>query len=122
MVSVHDNSAGGTVVFVGTVRNRSEGKGVKDLKYEAYKAMAEGKMQEIEKAAAAKWPVKKIASVHRYGTLRVGDVSVAVAVSCEHRADAFEACRYVIDEIKRVVPLWKKEMTEDGKEKWVEGA
>lgn len=78
-------------------------------------------MREIEKSAASKWPVKRIASVHRYGTLKIGDVSVVVAVSCEHRADALNACRYVIDEVKRLVPLWKKETLGGGKERWVEG-
>ena len=119
--SVRDRSAGGIAIFVGTVRDRNEGRAVSGLTYETYRKMAERKMLEIERAAASKFPVKRIASVHRYGTLSVGDVSVVVAVSCEHRADAFSACMFVIDEIKRLVPLWKKEALADGKERWVEG-
>lgn len=118
---VRDSSAGGIAIFVGTVRDLNEGKAVAGLTYETYRKMAERKMQEIEKGAASKFHVNRVASVHRYGSLKVGDVSVAVAVSCEHRADAFDACRYVIDEIKRLVPLWKKEALVDGKERWVGG-
>ena len=120
--SVRDRSAGGIAIFVGTVRDRNEGRAVSGLTYETYRKMAERKMLDIERAAASKFRVNRIASVHRYGTLNVGEVSVVVAVSCEHRGDAFDACRYVIDEIKRLVPLWKKEALGDGKERWVEGA
>jgi len=119
--SVRDRSSGGIAIFVGTVRDRNEGRGVSGLTYETYRKMAERKMIDIEKSAASKFPVKRIAAVHRYGKLKVGDVSVAVAVSCEHRADAFDACRYVIDEIKSLVPLWKKETLRSGEERWVEG-
>jgi len=119
--SVHDNSAGGTAMFVGTIRNRSEGKPVTGLRYDVYKPMAEKKMLEIESQVKARWPVRKISMVHRYGDLKVGEVSVAVAVSCDHRAEAFEACRFAIDSIKRTVPLWKKEMSRGGKGKWVKG-
>lgn len=119
--SVRDKSAGGTVMFVGAIRNHNEGKPVAGLRYDVYRPMAEKKMQEIESKVRAKWPVKKITMVHRYGNLKVGEVSVAVAVSCEHRAEAFEACRFAIDAIKRTVPLWKKELSKGRKEKWVEG-
>jgi molybdopterin synthase catalytic subunit len=119
--SVQDRSAGGTVMFVGTIRNHNEGKPVTGLRYDVYRTMAEKKMQEIESKVRAKWPVKKMTMVHRYGNLKVGEVSVAVAVSCEHRAEAFEACRFAIDAIKRTVPLWKKELSKGRKEKWVEG-
>src|SRR5271157_3780498 len=119
--SVQDRSAGGTVMFVGTIRNQNEGKPVTGLRYDVYRTMAEKKMQEIESKVRSKWPVKKMTMVHRYGSLKVGEVSVAVAVSCEHRAQAFEACRFAIDAIKRTVPLWKKEMSKGRKEKWVEG-
>ena len=91
------------------------------LTYEAYEEMAERKMREIEKSAVSRWPVKRIALMHRYGTLKIGDVSVVVAVSCEHRADALNACGYVINEIKRLVPLWKRETLGGGKERWVQG-
>ena len=121
MESVQDDSAGGTVLFVGTVRNVSEGKTVAGLRYEVYEEMAEEKMKEIEERLMARWPARKLAMVHRYGDLRIGEVSVAVAVSSEHRGDAFEACRYAIDTIKRSLPLWKKERLKGGKEDWVKG-
>lgn len=110
------------MVFLGTVRNRGDGKKVVGLEYEVYAAMAEKRMREIEARARAKWPVRRIAMVHRYGALEVGEVSVAVAVSSEHRAEAFEACRYVIDAIKRTLPLWKKEKLAGGRGKWVKGS
>ncbi len=121
LASVADDSAGGTVMFLGTVRNRSEGKKVVGLTYEVYREMAEKRIEQIEKTVRSRWPVVKIALVHRYGSLRVGEVSVVVAVSCEHRGEAFEACRYAIDEIKRSLPLWKKERSGTGAEKWVKG-
>lgn len=121
LASVQDASAGGTVVFLGTIRNRNEGRPVRGLRYEVYREMAERRMLEIEGEVKNKWPVRKIAMVHRYGDLRVGEVSVAVAVSSEHRAEAFEACRYAIDTIKRTLPLWKKEKGKGGEESWVAG-
>ncbi len=122
LASVEDDSAGGTVMFLGTVRRRSEGKPVKGLTYEVYSEMAEKRMAEIEAKVRKRWPVVKMAMVHRYGSLRVGDISVAVAVSCEHRAEAFEACRFAIDAIKGSLPLWKKEKFGTGKESWVKGS
>lgn len=121
LASVQDDSAGGTVVFLGTIRNRNEGKLVRGLRYEVYREMAERRMLEIEGEVKKKWRVRKMAMVHRYGDLRVGEVSVAVAVSSEHRAEAFEACRYAIDTIKRTLPLWKKEKGKGGEESWVAG-
>jgi molybdopterin synthase catalytic subunit len=119
--SVRDDSAGGTVLFVGTIRNRSHGREVAGLKYDVYKEMAEAKMGEIEALARRRWPIRNIAMVHRYGDLDVGEVSVAVAVSSEHRKAAFQACRYAIDAIKSSLPLWKKEKLRGGAEKWVRG-
>lgn len=119
--SVNDSAAGGTVMFLGTIRNRSDGKVVRGLEYEVYKEMAEKRMAELEKKVRAKWPIRKIMMVHRYGNLKVGEVSVAVVVSSEHRAEAFEACRYAIDTIKRTLPLWKKEKLTGGKESWTKG-
>jgi molybdopterin synthase catalytic subunit len=122
LASVRDDSAGGTVVFLGTVRKRSGGRGVRGLRYEVYREMAVKRMGEIEAAVRKKWPVIGITMVHRYGSLKVGEVSVAVAVSCEHRAEAFEACKYAIDAIKGTIPLWKKEKFQDGNESWVKGS
>jgi molybdopterin synthase catalytic subunit len=120
--SVRDDSAGGIVLFVGTVRNSSGGKKVGGLEYEVYKDMAEKMMFEIEEKARSKWHIKKIVTRHRWGDLKVGEVSVAVAVSSEHRGEAFEACRYAINAIKRTVPLWKKERAPSGQGIWVEGS
>jgi molybdopterin synthase catalytic subunit len=122
LASVKDGSAGGTVLFLGTVRRRSDGRQVSGLTYEVYKGMAEKRMREIEETTKRRWPVVKLAMVHRYGKLKVGEVSVAVAVSCEHRAEAFEAGRYAIDTIKKSLPLWKKEKFVGGRESWVKGA
>ena len=119
--SVHDNSAGGVVLFLGTVRNRSEGRAVVGLEYEAYREMAEKRLAEVEKEVRARWRVKKITMMHREGRLRVGEVSVAVAVSSEHRAEAFEAARFAIDRIKASAPIWKREVLKGGKKLWVEG-
>ena len=121
LASVGDEVAGGTVLFVGTIRQRSEGKTVEGLTYEVYREMAERRMRDIEVRVRKKWPVVKVAMVHRYGRLKVGDVSVAVAVSCEHRAEAFEACRYAIDTIKGTLPMWKKERYKGGAQRWVKG-
>ena len=120
--SVRDPHAGGTVLFLGTVRKRNEGREVEGLEYEVYKEMAEKKMKEIETALMARWPLKRVSLIHRYGKLRVGEISVAVAVSSEHRAEAFEAGRYAIDAIKTTLPLWKKEKLAGGSEAWVRGA
>ncbi len=121
LASVGDREAGGAVLFVGTIRRRSQGKTVEGLTYEVYREMAERKMAEIEARVKKRWPVVKIAMVHRYGDLEVGEVSVAVAVSCRHRAEAFEACRYAIDTIKGSLPMWKKERFEGGAQSWVKG-
>ncbi len=119
--SVADRTAGGTVVFVGTVRNQNHGKRVVGLEYEAYKEMAESSMAEIAKDIGRRWPVRKLAMVHRVGSLEVGEASVVVAASAEHRAEAFEACRYGIDTIKTTLPLWKRETFSGGAKAWTEG-
>ena len=106
---------------MGTIRRKSEGKFVEGLTYEVYREMAERKMAEIEDRVRKRWPVVKMAMAHRYGDLEVGEVSVAVAVSCRHRAEAFEACRYAIDTIKGTLPIWKKERFKGGSETWVKG-
>jgi len=121
LASVSDDGAGAIVLFVGTVRRRSEGRKVTGLSYEVYREMAEKNMREIEVEVRRRWPVRGIAMVHRYGDLKVGEVSVAVAVSCEHRAEAFEACRHAIDAIKGTLPIWKKEKFAGGAQSWVKG-
>ena len=116
---VDDPGAGGIVIFSGVVRNETGGRPVKFLEYEAHAPMAEVKMREIGETVRARWPgVKQVAMLHRIGRLEVGEASVLIAVAAAHRGDAFDACRYAIDTLKRTVPVWKKEHFEDG-EVWV---
>jgi len=116
---VDDPGAGGIVIFSGVVRNETGGRPVKFLEYEAHAPMAEAKMREIGESLRGRWSgVKRVAMLHRIGRLEIGEASVLIAVSAAHRGDAFEACRYAIDTLKRTVPVWKKEHFEDG-EVWV---
>jgi molybdopterin synthase catalytic subunit len=110
---------GAVVLFLGTVRELTDGKKTVALDYEAYLAMAEKKLAEIEADTRARWPVGDLAIVHRLGHLQLAEVSVAVAVSCPHRAQAFEAGRHAIDRVKEIVPIWKKENWADGSTEWV---
>jgi molybdopterin synthase catalytic subunit len=110
---------GAVVLFLGTVRDLTGERTTVALDYEAYPAMAEKKMAEIEADTRQRWPVGEIILEHRLGHLEVGDISVAVGVSCPHRAQAFEACRYAIDRLKELVPIWKKENWADGATEWV---
>jgi molybdopterin synthase catalytic subunit len=112
--------AGAIVTFEGTVRNHARGKRIRYLEYEAYAEMAEQEMARIAAEVERRWQSDRVALVHRIGRLEIGEVSVVVAVACPHRAEAFEACRYAIDTLKTTVPIWKKEVAEDGAE-WVEG-
>lgn len=109
---------GGIDVFIGTVRSHTKGKAVLRLEFEAYERMAVKEMQKIADQAMQLWPVQKIAVHHRTGVLAVGDVPVIIAVSAAHRDAAFDACRFIIDTLKQTVPIWKKEVFEDG-EVWV---
>lgn len=120
--SVSQGGAGAVAIFLGTVRDNSEEGAVKGIRYEAYAEMAERRMAEAEREARRRWrSVLAITCLHRVGSLRVGDVSVAVAASAPHRAEAFEACRYVIEAIKHDVPIWKKEVLAGGRTAWVGG-
>ena len=110
---------GAVVTFLGTVRDLTGDKVTTALEYEAYPGMAEKKLAEIEAETRARWPIGDIMMVHRVGHLAVGEISVAVAVSCPHRAQAFEACRHAIDRLKELVPIWKKENWADGGTEWV---
>jgi len=111
--------AGAVVLFVGTVRDHSPGRtGVTHLEYETYDEQVIDKISEVVAEVREHWPVTRVAAIHRVGELGVGDVSVAVAVSSPHRADAFPAARYLIDEIKARAPIWKKEHWPGGAE-WV---
>ena len=119
--SVVTPEAGGVDLFLGTTRNQSKGKVVIRLEYEAYIPMALKTMAELEREARERWKVSRISIVHRIGVVPITEASVAIAVSAPHRKEAFEACRYAIDELKKRVPIWKKEIFEDGEE-WVENA
>ena len=109
---------GGINVFIGTVRNVTKGKKVIRLEFEAYESMAISEMKKIAEDVFKKWPVKKILIHHRTGVLQTGEAPVVIAVSAAHRDAAFDACRYAIDTLKQTVPIWKKEIFEDGEE-WV---
>ncbi len=113
---------GAVVTFLGVVRGATEGRAVAGLDYEAYEEMAVKEMKRIAQEAIDRWPVSKIAIIHRTGSLDVGDVSVAIAVSAPHRGEAFDACEFLIDTLKVSVPIWKKELFEDGSSSWVEHA
>jgi molybdopterin synthase catalytic subunit len=107
--------AGGVVVFLGVVRDNSAGRRVTALEYEAHVPMAEAKLKEIGETVYQRWPgVKQLAMVHRIGRLTVGEASVAIAVAAAHRHEAFEACHFAIDRLKATVPIWKREIFEDG--------
>lgn len=110
---------GAVVTFLGTVRDHHEGRQVERLEYCAYVPMAESECERIRAEAELRWPVA-IALEHRIGALGIGDVSVGVAVSAAHRGPAFEACRYIIEELKRRVPIWKREYYTDGTIAWVD--
>lgn len=111
---VADNSCGGQTLFAGAVRNNTDGRTVSHLEYEAYASMAEKELSRIIEASHELWPIVKVAVHHRVGTLHVGELAVVIAVSAAHRQAAFEACMYLIDELKKDVPIWKKECFEDG--------
>ncbi|HEV8537124.1 MAG TPA: MoaD family protein [Candidatus Limnocylindria bacterium] len=116
---VRDDAFGGVVVFLGTVRNQSRGKRILRLEYEAYAEMAEAKMHEIAERLAREHGPVRIAMHHRIGDLGIGDVAVIVAAAAPHRDEAFAAARAAIDELKTIVPIWKKEHAEDGA-LWIE--
>ena len=116
---VRRSGCGAVVLFLGTVRDLTGDRQTVALDYEAYPGMAEKKMTEIERDTRARWPVGEIIIIHRLGRLEVGEVSVAVAVSCPHRGDAFQACRHANDRLKELVPIWKKENWADGSTEWV---
>jgi len=116
---VRRGNCGAVVSFLGTVRDLTGDRVTASLDYEAYPEMAMKKMAEIEAETRSRWPVGDIVIEHRLGHLEIGDISVAVAVSCPHRHQAFDACRHAIDRLKEVVPIWKKEHWSDGTTEWV---
>jgi molybdopterin synthase catalytic subunit len=119
---VADPAAGGTVLFSGTVRDHSAAGGVAGLDYEAWQERAEAQLRAIGEEILGRWPVRKVALLHRIGHLDVGDVSVLVCCSAPHRAEAFEAARHGIERIKQDVPIWKRESLTTGESHWVMGS
>lgn len=120
VAAVRRPGSGGLATFIGCVRDVSEGKQVAYLEYEAYEPMALAMLHQVVDEASSRWPVQGMAIQHRLGRLDIGEDAVIVAVSCPHRGEAFSACRYVIDRLKEIVPIWKKE-TGDRGEQWVGG-
>lgn len=120
LAAVSHPSVGGIVVFEGVVRNNARGKQVQYLEYEAYTEMAEQEIRTILQEAQQRWGVERVAVAHRFGRLEIGEASVIIIVASPHRAEAFDACRYIIDTLKTTVPIWKKEVATTGEE-WVEG-
>ncbi|HZU07577.1 MAG TPA: molybdopterin converting factor subunit 1 [Chloroflexota bacterium] len=116
--AVRADDCGGVVTFLGTVRSPSRGRIVRYLEYEAYPEMAVRKMQQIAAEIRERWGITRVAIRHRVGRLEVGEPSVAIAVAAPHRREAFEACEYAIARLKRIVPIWKKEVWADGEE-WI---
>ncbi len=108
------DEVGATDVFVGTVRNVTKNKSVLHLEFEGYVPMAISELQKIVEQTFQRWPVQKIAVHHRLGHIKVGGIAVIIAVSTPHRKAAFEACQFIIDSLKKTVPIWKKEFFEDG--------
>ena len=114
-------SAGAVTSFLGTVRNENQGRRVDRLEYEAYEPLAVKSFERIAAEAAERWPDTRVAVHHRIGRLSVGEASVAIAAASPHRADAFAACRYAIERIKQIAPIWKHEFFAGG-DVWIEGA
>jgi molybdopterin synthase catalytic subunit len=116
--AAESDEAGALNVFIGTVRSKTSGKNVVRLDYEAYEPMSKKEIKKIVESATKRWSIKNWAVSHRVGTLVVGEVAVVVAISTAHRKESFEACQFIIDSLKQTVPIWKKEIFEDGEE-WV---
>ena len=115
---VRSNECGAVVLFMGTVREMTADRQTVALDYEAYPEMAQQMLQQLITEARSEWPVHAVAIEHRVGHLSLGEISVAIAVSSPHRAQAFEAGRFLIDRLKEIVPIWKKENWSDGTSEW----
>jgi molybdopterin synthase catalytic subunit len=119
---VADPGSGGTVLFAGTVRDHSDAGGVTGLTYEAWEERAVALLEAVAAEMLERWPVRKVALLHRVGQLEVGEASVLVCCSAPHRAEAFEAARHGIERVKQDVPIWKKERLLTGEAHWVMGS
>lgn len=112
--ALHHQEAGGLALFIGTVRNHTPGKsGVTQLDFEGYEPMALKEMEALAEKAKTKWPIKKLVIIHALGSKKVGEPVVVIGTSTAHRKDAFESCEFLIDELKKSVPIWKKEHFDD---------
>jgi molybdopterin synthase catalytic subunit len=120
LAAVASPSAGGVVLFLGTVRDHTEAKPVSAIEYQAHDSMARAELERVVAEALARWPGARVAAQHRTGLVKLGEASVGVAASAAHRAEAFTAARYVIDTLKERVPIWKKELSPEG-DTWVHG-
>ena len=118
LAAVGDPAAGASVLFLGTTRNENSGRRVTRLEYEAFAGMAVREMQQLARQASRRWPLRRVAMVHRIGLVPVGEASVGIAVSAGHRGEAFDACHWLIDRLKEIVPIWKKEYYVGG-EVWI---
>ena len=119
IAEVSASERGGIASFLGVVRDHHDGRGVRGLEYSAYEPMAEAVCAELAAEAEKRWPVR-VALMHRLGTLGIGEAAVAIAVAGDHRDEAFAACRFLIEELKRRVPIWKRETYADGSVDWVD--
>ncbi len=122
LARVGEAEDGAALLFVGIVRDHADGRSVSGMRYDAYEEMARPVLAEIAREAAERLGTERVAVEHRVGELAIGEPSVAIAVSSPHREEAYAASRYVIEEIKKRLPVWKKERYADGDEAWVEGA
>ncbi len=121
LAQIGSDQDGASILFVGVVRDHNDGRSVGGVRYDTYEEMAAQVLAEIVDEAGRSANTARVAAVHRVGELKVGEVSVAIAVSSPHRAEAYHASRYIIEEIKKRLPVWKKERYSDGAEGWVEG-
>ena len=119
LASVQSPEAGAVVLFLGTTREFTAGRQTESLDYESYGEMAVRKLEELEQQARQRWSLTEVTIVHRLGHLGIGEASVAIAVSAPHRKDAFTAGQWLIDTLKEIVPIWKKENWADGSSEWV---
>jgi len=117
---VRRDDSGAVALFLGVVRDNNLGRRVLYLEYDAYPEMAKSKLREVAEEAQGRWPITDVAIAHRTGRLEIGETSLLVAVSSPHRHDAFAACHHIVNRIKEIVPIWKKEVWEGG-EAWIEG-
>jgi molybdopterin synthase catalytic subunit len=109
LAAVADPASGASVLFLGTTRNENAGRRVTRLEYEAFASMAVREMRQLARQAKRRWALRRVAMTHRTGVVPIGDSSVGIAVSAPHRREAFEACHWLIDRLKEIVPIWKKE-------------